>query len=125
MSPGLVVLILSLLLGLQPVTTDLYLPALPAMKEGFGATMTQAQLTLSALIMANIPLALVGAVLGLWISGQPLSVAALDHLRSLTVADAYYVVLAIALNTSMVTCDGPLSRAHGHDAAIELIGPTT
>jgi HME family heavy-metal exporter len=33
--------------------------------------------TLSVLIMANIPLALVGAVLGLWISGQPLSVAAL------------------------------------------------
>ena len=32
---------------------------------------------LSALIMANIPLALVGAALGLWISGQPLSVAAL------------------------------------------------
>ncbi len=33
--------------------------------------------TLSALIMANIPLALVGAVIGLWIAGQPLSVAAL------------------------------------------------
>jgi HME family heavy-metal exporter len=33
--------------------------------------------TLSALIMVNIPLALVGAVLGLWLSGQPLSVAAL------------------------------------------------
>ena len=33
--------------------------------------------TLSVLIMVNIPLALVGAVLGLWISGQPLSVAAL------------------------------------------------
>lgn len=33
--------------------------------------------TLSALIMANIPLALVGAVVGLWLSGQPLSVAAL------------------------------------------------
>jgi HME family heavy-metal exporter len=32
---------------------------------------------LSVLIMANIPLALVGAVLGLWLSGQPLSVAAL------------------------------------------------
>jgi HME family heavy-metal exporter len=32
---------------------------------------------LSALIMVNIPLALVGAVIGLWISGQPLSVAAL------------------------------------------------
>jgi len=33
--------------------------------------------TLSLLIMGNIPLALVGAVIGLWISGQPLSVAAL------------------------------------------------
>ncbi|OGA83151.1 efflux RND transporter permease subunit [Aquabacterium sp.] len=32
---------------------------------------------LAALIMANIPLALVGAVLGLWLAGQPLSVAAL------------------------------------------------
>ena len=32
---------------------------------------------LVAIIMANIPLALVGAVVGLWLSGQPLSVAAL------------------------------------------------
>ncbi|MBB4844479.1 HME family heavy-metal exporter [Paucibacter oligotrophus] len=32
---------------------------------------------LALMIMVNIPLALVGAVLGLWISGQPLSVAAL------------------------------------------------
>jgi heavy-metal exporter, HME family len=33
--------------------------------------------TLAVLIMANIPLALVGAVIGLWLSGQPLSIAAL------------------------------------------------
>jgi HME family heavy-metal exporter len=32
---------------------------------------------LSLLIMANIPLALVGAVVGLWMAGQPLSIAAL------------------------------------------------
>jgi heavy-metal exporter, HME family len=32
---------------------------------------------LAGIIMANIPLALVGAVIGLWISGQPLSIAAL------------------------------------------------
>ena len=32
---------------------------------------------LAVIIMANIPLALVGAVIGLWISGQPLSIAAL------------------------------------------------
>jgi heavy-metal exporter, HME family len=32
---------------------------------------------LAGIIMANIPLAMVGAVIGLWLSGQPLSVAAL------------------------------------------------
>jgi HME family heavy-metal exporter len=32
---------------------------------------------LAGLIMANVPLALVGSVAGLWLSGQPLSVAAL------------------------------------------------
>ena len=52
MSPGLVVLILSMLLGIQPVTTDLYLPALPAMTTSFGAPTSQAQLTLSALLLA-------------------------------------------------------------------------
>lgn len=52
MPPGLTVVFLSLLLGLQPITTDLYLPALPALTEGFGAPMAQAQLTLTALLLA-------------------------------------------------------------------------
>lgn len=52
MSLGLVVLTLSLLLGLQPIATDLYLPALPALTAGFGAAMSQAQLTLTALLLA-------------------------------------------------------------------------
>jgi MFS transporter, DHA1 family, multidrug resistance protein len=52
MSPALVVLTLSMLLGIQPVTTDLYLPALPAMTTSFGAPTSQAQLTLSALLLA-------------------------------------------------------------------------
>jgi len=52
MSPALIVLILSLLLGLQPITTDLYLPALPALTESFGASVAQAQLTLTALLLA-------------------------------------------------------------------------
>jgi DHA1 family bicyclomycin/chloramphenicol resistance-like MFS transporter len=46
------VLLLALLLGLQPITTDLYLPALPALTQGFGASMVQAQLTLTALLLA-------------------------------------------------------------------------
>ena len=49
MTAGTVVFLLSLLLGIQPVTTDLYLPALPALTSGFGAKLSQAQLTLTGL----------------------------------------------------------------------------
>lgn len=52
MSQATVVFVLALLMGIQPVTTDLYLPALPTIAEGFGATMAQAQYTLSALLLA-------------------------------------------------------------------------
>ncbi len=52
MSAGTIVLVLSLLLGIQPIATDLYLPALPAITQGFGASMPQAQLTLTALLLA-------------------------------------------------------------------------
>ena len=52
MSTAFIVLVLSLLLGLQPVTTDLYLPALPALTQDLGATVAQAQLTLSGLLLA-------------------------------------------------------------------------
>jgi MFS transporter, DHA1 family, multidrug resistance protein len=51
MPPSLVVWFTSLFLGLQPITTDLYLPALPSMTQALGASMPQAQLTLSALLL--------------------------------------------------------------------------
>lgn len=43
---------LALLLGLQPITTDVYLPALPILTRAFGADMGAAQLTMSALMLA-------------------------------------------------------------------------
>lgn len=52
MSPTVVVVILSLLLGIQPIATDLYLPALPAITAELRAPMPQAQLTLTALLLA-------------------------------------------------------------------------
>ena len=52
MKAGTVVLILAALLGIQPITTDLYLPALPTLTTDLGAGMTQAQLTLTALLLA-------------------------------------------------------------------------
>lgn len=51
MSGALVVAILTLLLGIQPVTTDLYLPALPTLQRELGASVSAAQLTLSTLII--------------------------------------------------------------------------
>ncbi len=51
MPSSLVVWFTSLFLGLQPITTDLYLPALPSMTAALSASMPQAQLTLSALLL--------------------------------------------------------------------------
>lgn len=51
-SPALAVVVLALLLSIQPVTTDLYLPALPALTRSLGAPVAKAQLTLSALLLA-------------------------------------------------------------------------
>lgn len=51
MSPATVVLLLTLLLGIQPITTDLYLPALPTLQQDLRASMAATQLTLSALII--------------------------------------------------------------------------
>lgn len=47
-----VVTALSMLLGLQPVTTDLYLPALPQMQRALGLSPSAVQWTLSVLILA-------------------------------------------------------------------------
>ena len=51
-APHTAAIALALLLGLQPVVTDLYLPALPLLARELGAPMSAAQLTMSALILA-------------------------------------------------------------------------
>ena len=52
MSPLLVITLLAMLLGLQPITTDLYLPILPLLTEQLHAQVAHTQLTLSALLLA-------------------------------------------------------------------------
>lgn len=60
-------LLLALLLGLQPVLTDLYLPSLPAIAREFDAPLSATQLTMSALILAFGPMQLVwGPVSDRW-----------------------------------------------------------
>lgn len=51
MGSATVALVLTLLLGIQPVTTDLYLPALPTLQSELGTSVAAAQLTLSTLII--------------------------------------------------------------------------
>ena len=52
MTPQMASLMLTLLLSLQPVTTDLMLTALPSLAADLHATMAPVQFTLSATILA-------------------------------------------------------------------------
>ena len=52
MSPLFVIGLLALLLGFQPLTTDLYLPAMPALTQQLSATAAQTQTTFYALVLA-------------------------------------------------------------------------
>ena len=52
LAPHTAAIALALLLGLQPVMTDLYLPALPLLARELAAPMSATQLTMSALILA-------------------------------------------------------------------------
>jgi DHA1 family bicyclomycin/chloramphenicol resistance-like MFS transporter len=52
LTPVMAAIALALLLGLQPVMTDLYLPALPLLARELAAPMSATQLTMSALILA-------------------------------------------------------------------------
>jgi len=72
---------------------------------------------LSLLIMANIPLALVGAVLGLWVSGQPLSVAALIGFITLAGISVRNGILKVSHYLNLMRAEG-----EGFDHAMVLRG---
>jgi HME family heavy-metal exporter len=61
---------------------------------------------LSLLIMANIPLALVGAVVGLWLSGQPLSVAALVGFITLAGISVRNGILKVSHYVNLMRLEG-------------------
>ena len=52
MSPMFVIGLLALLLGFQPLTTDLYLPAMPLLTQQLQASVSQTQTTFYALVLA-------------------------------------------------------------------------
>lgn len=52
LSTGLAVVVLTLLVALQPITTDLYLPALPLLVAGLKTSVASVQMTLSLLMIS-------------------------------------------------------------------------
>jgi DHA1 family bicyclomycin/chloramphenicol resistance-like MFS transporter len=98
-SEAVAALALALLLGLQPLTTDLFLPAFPALTRELGATMPLAQLTMSALLLAFGAAQLVGGPLAdrwgrrpVLLAGLALYIAA--SLGSMLAADIQALVAA-------------------------------
>jgi MFS transporter, DHA1 family, multidrug resistance protein len=71
----LMALALALLLGLQPVLTDLYLPALPLIARDLGAPLRSMQMTMSALVLAFGLMQLVWGPLADRIGRRPVLVA--------------------------------------------------
>jgi predicted nucleic acid-binding protein len=52
---------------------------------------------------------------------QPMLARIWELRASLSAYDAAYVALAEALDAPLVTCDGRLGRAHGHEARVEVL----
>ena len=69
-------------------------------------------MVLTAIIMGNIPLALVGSVLALWISGQPLSVAALVGFITLTGIATRNGILKISHYINLCAFEGEKFSQH-------------
>ncbi len=80
--------------------------------------------TLALLIMANIPLALVGAVLGLWWSGQPLSVAALIGFVTLAGISVRNGILKVSHYLNLLRFEGEtFDRAMILRGSLERLSP--
>ncbi len=61
---------------------------------------------LSLMIMSNIPLAMIGAIVGLWISGQPLSIAALVGFITLAGISVRNGILKISHYLNLMSLEG-------------------
>jgi HME family heavy-metal exporter len=79
---------------------------------------------LSALIMVNIPLALVGAVIGLWLSGQPLSVAAMVGFVTLAGISVRNGILKVSHYINLMRAEGePFGQPMIVRGSLERLSP--
>ena len=79
---------------------------------------------LALVIMANVPLALIGSVLALWLAGQPLSVASMIGFITLTGIAARNGILKVSHILNLALHEGrPLGRDLVIRASLERMAP--
>jgi len=79
---------------------------------------------LSLMIMSNIPLAMIGAIIGLWISGQPLSIAALVGFITLAGVSVRNGILKISHYLNLMKLEGEaFSREMIMRGSMERLAP--
>ena len=80
--------------------------------------------TLAAIVMAGIPLALIGSVIALWIAGQPLSVASMIGFITLAGISARNAILKISHYLNLAIHDGiPFGRELIVRGGLERLAP--
>ena len=78
----------------------------------------------SLMIMSNIPLAMIGAVIGLWLSGQPLSIAALIGFITLAGISVRNGILKISHYLNLMRLEGEaFSKSMIVRGSIERLSP--
>jgi HME family heavy-metal exporter len=79
---------------------------------------------LTLIIMGNIPLALIGSILALWIAGQPLSVASMIGFITLTGISARNGILKISHYINLALYEGEsFGREHVIRGSLERLTP--
>lgn len=111
-----VVVALALLTGLQPLTTDMYLPALPQMQQGLGMTGATAQSTLSALILSfGIGQLVWGPIADCWgrqiVLRSGLALFVMASLLTVVAQDGHTMVLARAAQGACLSAAVVCGRA--------------
>ena len=79
---------------------------------------------LTLIIMGNVPLALIGSIIGLWIAGQPLSVASMIGFITLTGISARNGILKISHYINLALYEGEtFGRDHIIRGSLERLTP--
>lgn len=126
-----VTILLSALVALGPISTDLYLPSLPGLARGFGVAASDVQLTLSVFLIALATAQLIHGPLSDRFGRRPVLLAGLCIYVIATLvcmmASTIHILVAARFAQAVGACVGPvLGRAvvrdvHGRAGAVRVL----